>query len=169
MRIHQLAYDPVFFGTSGDNRFDAPGGEFGVLYVAQDMFGTFVETLGHETGKRLVALADLQRRGLAQIDTTRPVQLVDLTGPGLAQIGADDRLSSGPVAQAQRWSLALYNHPEQPDGIVYRSRHDPSRLCAALFERVRPILTVTVLGGLTDPSELGRLGLLLDEYKFGIK
>ena len=36
---------------------------------------------------------------------------------------------------AQRWSRALWEHPQQPDGIIYRSRHDPSKVCAALFDR----------------------------------
>ncbi len=169
LRIHRLKDDPVYFGGNGDNRFDAPAGEFAVLYVAEDMFGAFVETPGHDTGTRLIGLEDLQERGLAQIDTGGPVQLVDLTGPGLAQVGADARLCSGPIAMAQRWSLAFYNHPEQPAGILYHSRHEPSRRCAALFDRMRPTITASLLGGLTDAGQFGRLGLHLDQYNFGIK
>ena len=164
-----MGLDAIFFGTSGDNRFDAPGGEFGVLYVAQDMFGAFVETLGHKTGTRLIALADLQARGLAQINVARPLRLVDLTGSGLAQLAADNELASWPPEVAQRWSLAFHKHPDQPDGLLYRARHDPARLCAAIFNRAGVALTVTSLGGLADPGQLARLGLLLDEYKFGLK
>lgn len=31
LRIHRAGFDPIYFGRSGDARFDAPGGEYGVL------------------------------------------------------------------------------------------------------------------------------------------
>src|SRR5437762_11609857 len=49
-RIHNLQFDPLYFGSSGDNRFDAPASEYGVLYVGQDDYCAFVETIGHATG-----------------------------------------------------------------------------------------------------------------------
>jgi hypothetical protein len=71
-----------------------------------------------------------------KLDAARPLRLVDLTGPGLAQLGADARLWSGSIRIAQLWSQALFNHPEQPDGIYYLSRLNPARCCAAIFDRV---------------------------------
>jgi hypothetical protein len=126
LRIHRLGYEPVFFGRAGKSRFDAPGGEYGVLYAGVDAHCAFIETLGHETGVRVLNDIDVRMRGLARIETRRPLRLVDLTGAGLAHLGADERLCSGDYSVAQRWSLALWQHPARPDGLYHRSRHDPS-------------------------------------------
>lgn len=40
----------------------------------------------------------------------------------------------------QRWALALHRHPERPDGLYYRVRHDQSRIGIALFDRVGHVL-----------------------------
>jgi hypothetical protein len=29
-RIHRCQYEPLYFGRTGENRFDAPGGEYGI-------------------------------------------------------------------------------------------------------------------------------------------
>jgi hypothetical protein len=158
----------LYFGSSGNNRFDAPNQEYGVLYVSRDVFGAFIETFGHATGSNVVTMAELLRRGLARIEAGRPLRLVDLTGPGLARLSADGRLSTGDLDIAQRWSLALYNHPDQPDGICYRARHDPSRLAAALFERPDTAFQTVPLGSLAAPRNRRRLRRLLDTYQFGL-
>ena len=38
------------------------------------------------------------------------------------------------------WADALHDHPEQPAGILYPSRFDPSERCVALFDRAAPAL-----------------------------
>ena len=45
-RIHRVAKAPLYFGKSGASRFDAPAGEFGVLYVGRDAHCAFIETYG---------------------------------------------------------------------------------------------------------------------------
>ncbi|WP_267213256.1 RES family NAD+ phosphorylase [Chelatococcus asaccharovorans] len=49
MRIHRKGQGAVFFGPGvgrpPQNRFDAPGSEYGVLYAARRLEGAFVETL----------------------------------------------------------------------------------------------------------------------------
>lgn len=42
---------------------------------------------------------------------------------------------SGDHAPAREWALRLSLHPVQIDGILYPSRHDPSRENVALFGR----------------------------------
>jgi hypothetical protein len=69
---------------------------------------------------------------------------------------------------SQPWALALHQHPERPDGIRFRSRHDPSRLCAALFDRIAGDLTATVVGSLAEPRHATTLGEILDTYSFGL-
>jgi hypothetical protein len=87
MRIHPSADAPLYFGQAPRNRFDAPAGEFGVLYVAADAHGAFFETFGHETGVRFVTSAELGKRCLAVITPARALRLADLRGkasPGWA-------------------------------------------------------------------------------------
>ncbi|WP_437785808.1 RES family NAD+ phosphorylase [Sorangium sp. So ce1097] len=168
-RIHRLAHAPLFFGRSGDNRFDAPAGEFGVLYAGKDAHCAFIEVFGHATGARLVEQGELAARGLARIAARRPLRLVNLAGGGLARLGADARLTSGEsYAAAHRWALAIHDHPRRPDGIVYAARHDPSRVCAALFDRASADLEVTPLGSLADPAHAALLARVLDTYRFGL-
>jgi hypothetical protein len=169
VRIPRLAFAPLHFGRSGDNRFDAPAGEFGVLYVAKDERGAFIETFGHATGVRLVDHREIAARGLVRIVPRRPLRLVNLTGAGLARLGADARLTAGESYDPpHRWARAIHDHPTQPDGIVYTARHDPSRLCAGIFDRAAGGLTVVSLGSLADATNVALLAGLLDRYDFGI-
>lgn len=94
--------------------------------------------------------------------------VVDLVGAGLARIGADNRLSDGRYTTAQRWALAFHQHPNQPDGLRYRSRHDPSRIIVAMFDRVAPRLQASSLGALADPSNATILAEILDTYEFAL-
>ena len=50
LRVHWTAADPIRFSVGNANRFDAPGGEFGVLYTAADIEGAFVETVLRRNG-----------------------------------------------------------------------------------------------------------------------
>jgi hypothetical protein len=168
-RVHRIAYGPTFSGRSGDNRFDAPAGEFGVLYVGKDEHCAFVETFGHATGVRLVEQSELAARALARIEPKRPLRLVNLTGDGLARLGADARLTVGESYEvAHQWSLAIHAHPQKADGIVYNARHDPSRVCAAIFERVSLDLETKELGSLASPAHEALVAAILDTYRFGL-
>ena len=167
-RIHTAGRPPLHFGRDRRHRFDAPAAEFGVLYVGADESAAFVETFARSPGPSLVTWAALRARRLSRIEARRPLRLIDLTGAGLARIGADERLCAGDWAVAQRWSRALWGHPRKPDGILYRSRHDPSRQCAAIFDRARGVLRAQVLGSPADPARRDVLVRLLDTYGFGL-
>jgi RES domain len=168
VRIHRTRHLATFFGRSIDGRFDAPLGEHGVLYAAEDVYTAFVETFGQSTGVNTVTTTALAERSLSRVEVIRPLRLVDLTGPGLARIGADERLCSGEHEVAQRWAAAIWRHPSQPDGLLYRARHDPSRRCLALYDRAETAVRVTLLGGMLDPALSGTLGDILDTYAFGL-
>jgi hypothetical protein len=168
-RIHALKRDPVHFGREPRNRFDAPSGDFGVLYIAKDAHGAFIETFGHPTGVRFVTEKELGGRGLAVIAASRPLRLADLRAEGLARMGADGELTSGPDYDlSRRWARAIHGHPRKPDGILYRARHDPARACAAIFDRAQSVVTVKRLGGLRAPQHRRLLASILDTYKFGL-
>jgi len=168
-RIHALARDPLHFGREPLNRFDAPAGQFGVLYVAKDAHGAFIETFGHATGVRFVTEKEVRTRGLAVVAFRRPLRLADLRSEGLARMGADAELTSGPdYALSRRWALAIHDHPREPDGILYRARHDPARLCAAVFDRAQTVAASRTTGTLGARDHRALLADLLDTYKFGL-
>jgi hypothetical protein len=160
-RCHKVDRDAIFFGRSGDGRFDDPLSSFGVLYLGIDPECTFIEIFGQELGSRRLKADEFAGRTLPLISSTRPVALVDLTGPGLVHIGADARLFAGEHRISQRWSRAFFDHPSRPDGILYPARHDPSRKAIALFERDDRELWATPLG-------FDVLGRVLARYRFAI-
>lgn len=61
-----------------------------------------------------------------------------------------------------------FDAPSQPDGLLFRARHDPDRVCAALFDRVSGVLSEERMGSLWDPPHRRLLGRLLDHYDFGL-
>jgi hypothetical protein len=171
-RLHACHYGPIYFGRSGRNRFDAPGGSagiYGVLYAGADAHGAFVETYSSATGLNVISLSILRDACLAQVATVRPLDLVDLTGAGLVHIGADGQLCAGDRDPLwQRWAQALWAHPAAPDGLLYPARHDLSRRSVALFDRVEPLLNHHALGRLTDSHNAALLADILDTYHFGL-
>jgi len=168
-RIHRTRHPPLYFGRTPRNRFDAPAGEFGVLYVARDAHGAFIETFGHETGVRYVTETELAARSIAVISTRRALRLADLRGEGLARMGADAQLTSGPdYGLPRRWARAIHDHPRKPDGILYRARHDPARFCAAIFDRTEAQVRAAPMGRLDARRNRGVLADILTKYRFGL-
>ncbi len=142
-RCHRAARDAIFFNTGRLGRFNAPNGEYGVLYLGTDPFCAFVETFGqvmrrNDRGLRLISEHDLAERCLCRIDAKPgrgPFRLVDLTGAGLARLGADNRLNTTTTDRglpSARWPALK---------LLYRVRHDPARTGVALFDRVGDVLT----------------------------
>lgn len=139
-RLYRNNYDALHFGMTRRSRFDAPNGEFGVLYVARQIAGAFIETLVRD-GIRELSEERIESYQITGITVSRGLKLVDLAGKGLVRIGVDARLNTGDYRIAQRWSLAFFAHPDKPDGILYPSRHDPKQHLAALYDRTESLLT----------------------------
>lgn len=171
-RMHRCRHSALHFGSGGENRFDAPNGEYGVLYAGADPHCAFIETFGDVTnprGRIVVTWQALADRCLTRIAPSRPLKLVDLTGPGLARIGADARLSTGPHGVAQRWALALWQTHPYLDGILYRARHDPERTSAAIFDnRAAGILRALPPESLVEIDSAALIADLLDHYGIGL-
>lgn len=154
------------------HRFTYPrwrGGEdpYTVLYASIDYFGCMRETVLSVTGEiRHISqeLADSRRR--LRFSCKKNLILVDITGPGLAWIGADARLGCGGDRRiSQEWSLAFWE-TQWVDGVYYRSRLDPSRLCVALYsDRVQEVdlQLEEAVEGLTNLPEWREV---LGEYRF---
>jgi hypothetical protein len=168
-RFHNWTKEPLFFGRTAGNRFDAPDGSFGVLYVGFDEHCAFIETFGQSTGIRAVTRTALEQRHLAYLEITASLTLMDVASTGgLARIGADSGLFSGSHAVAQRWSAALRQHPTKPAGIVYPARHDSARKSCALFDLPNSAFAVTKSGSLLEPQHARLLATILDTYDFGL-
>jgi hypothetical protein len=164
VRSHQRHHAPLFFGRTGRSRFDAPAGEYGVIYVAATIDGAFVETFIRDLQVYVIADSSLRLRRLTTVKVRRRLRLVDLRGSGLRQIGADARLWTGDYLVSRRWALALYQHPAQVDGLYYCSRHDPRQYCAAIFDRAQSALEDGDSVCLADQEHAALLGRLLETY-----
>jgi RES domain len=133
-----------------------------------DEYGPFIESFGRVHGKRGVELSLLKTKNLSRIESDRALNLVDMTGKSLVLLGADARLASGDYRVAQRWAQALWQHPSQPDGLIYHSRHDYERVCGAIFDRTSKNLSEHNLGSLADQQNAQLLAALLDHYEFAL-
>ena len=166
-RVHQAKYNPIYFGSSGGARFDTPEG---IIYLGIDEYAGFRETIGRFSKYRLISSEELEKRRMSEVKSSKVLYLVDVTGKGLTLLEADARLLTGDYKIAQQWSKALQNHPSHPDGIYYRSRHDPSRFCLALYQvQTSSILQVENTYDFMDDDYLDRLAHILDEYEYGLK
>jgi hypothetical protein len=164
-RMHPEEYSALYFGKDRKNRFDDPRSEYGVLYVAEDEFGAFVETFLRNPKLTLVARDELVKRRLSEIEASADLSLVDLTGKGLQRAGVTGDISTAPHEETWALSRAIHEHPSRPDGIRYRLKHDLERIGIAIFDRVEVArLGVTSRGSLVDPSNAALLGKILDEY-----
>jgi hypothetical protein len=176
-RHYLKVYDPVFFGTSGNNRFDDPNcdpdkgsaGCFGVLYAGEDPACCLLESCGPTTRVPSVSGAFLDARAIARMELTEDLRFVDLVEPGgLISIGADNRLTTGPHKISQQWSAALRYHPSKPDGVRYRTRHAPERIAYAIYERPPSTFSVTSMGSFTDSANEDLFRQILKIYKIAI-
>jgi hypothetical protein len=174
-RIFPIKREPLYFGKRGLGRWDDPSRRFGVLYAAATPAGAFAERLLVRPGMLTqgvwisaqsvpVSAAALHQFGLAEVQITGRLRCIDLRGPGLAAIGADARLTSGPHRMSQQWSRPLFEHPQRPDGIVWRSRADPEQTAVALHERAQGTVNAIVRGRLADPRHADLLEAISARY-----
>lgn len=147
-RIHKTLHGPIWFGPGADqppaHRFDDPRGEYGVCYLATSRIGAFVETLLRDRPSRVVSEASLAHLAVSALTLLRDVRVVKAHDEGLVRLGTTAAVSGAKLefpdaapaqshGHAMAWSRALHDHPEAPEGIAYRSSHDDSLPCIALF------------------------------------
>jgi hypothetical protein len=171
MRIHSRTRNALWFGPARGcppiHRFDDPAGRFRVGYFGTTVEVCFAETFLRNPPVRILALGDLTSRAIATLEVRRDLRLAPIHGSNLAWLGVTGELASaGDYAGSQLWSRALWEHMEQPDGILYRSRHDDSALCVALYERAKDGLATVQDQSLSeDPRQLARL---MKRYDVGL-
>lgn len=166
-RVYHAAWGPIFFGPGPGKppafRFDSAKGAFGVLYASPSADGALVETLLRRPARRFVdGPAEITPRLLSILEADHPLRLVRAWGDGLSRLGTTAALSTGPYTSSQVWADALFEHPDQPDGIAFASRHNNQEICVALFERAS--LTLKVVATQPLLSILSQVGALLDRH-----
>jgi hypothetical protein len=163
-RIHRTIHNWRYFGRNKCERFDDPLGVFGVLYGSTTAEAAFAEVFLRQLAKMSVAQVDLQARAISTFNA-RPLRCVELTGSGLRKLSCDNRISTEkPYQTTSLWSRALFLHPQRPDGLVYRSRHNPRFRCLALFDRCDTKLTEVRFEPLMDPPRRTWCSVQLDRY-----
>lgn len=171
LRIHDRRRDSLWFGPAPGsppvNRFDDPEGHYRVCYLGTTMEACFAETFLRNPPVRILSLADLSVRCVTTFEVIRAGRLVQMHGPGLARTGATAGVTAGPsYVTSQSWARAVWAHADSPDGLIYRSRHDDSSFCIALFDRAKGVVAASGSVGLaSDPLVLGRL---LKRYSLGL-
>ena len=148
--------------------FDSTTASYGICYLGESIEVTFIESFGRQLGVNFISQEFIKTRNLFEIKSDRSMVFVDLFGAGLAKLGIDSRISSGGDYSVSRaWCEAIYNHPEEVDGIRYFSRHDNTRLCCGIFQRENVRLEEKNLENLID-YDCNKLAEILDIYDFGI-
>ena len=163
--------DPLGFGKArsrfADPRPLSPTERFGVLYLGQSPEVSFVEAVLRDdavgtVGPFPLAWSELESWNLAEISSTERLNLVDLRGAGMMRLRMpSDALRGSDHGPGMQWSLALYQHPELPDGILYHSRLN-EMVCVAIYDRAVAKLHCNKILRVVDYS---RLHEILAKYR----
>lgn len=167
--------DGLGFGKN-ESRFSDPRDlsaqeRFGVLYVGSTLKVCFVETILRDRrnriiGELLLAEQEIADRDYIEIEVIDDLRLVDLRNDNPLRMGIPSDVVGGSDQRlARQWSLALHNHPAEPDGILYPSRLN-EEINLAVFERAIPKLSVSERNHLMDISGLDDI---LDLFQVAIK
>jgi hypothetical protein len=92
-------------------------------------------------------------------ETTRPLQLLDLTGLWPTRAGASTAICSGTRGRTRRWSRVIYEAWPEIDGLRYSASMNAGEPAVALYERAEDALPGRPLFNrqLSDPLMLTML------------
>jgi hypothetical protein len=173
-RIHRTTSGPLFFNRRSASstvfRFDASNDEFGVLYAGLSFAACMAETVirnrfEHGSLPLIIDQAELETRSLSTLGLTSPraLRLADFTQPLFSLGGSGQILAISDYRVPNMWSSAVYAHPENVDGIYFRSRF-AAEPCVALYERAG----ITTRGNAVPLMDAPELGPFLDKYGIGL-
>lgn len=178
-RCHKLntSYSAVSYNfTPKGDRFNAPNGEYGVLYMGCDPHCSFIETygsgmVGEMSELRSISESELSERCICKvelIEDARPLQLVNAaTGYGLSRLRIDGRISTAKEREITRqWAMAFWKHPQRPDGIYYTACNDPSRQSVVIFNRAGDVFRPSCRQNILRDAQ--QLADILDYYDVAI-
>lgn len=141
IRVHHVTRSAVFFGpTPGarpNNRFDAPNGEYRVLYASDRLEGAFVETVLRRPKGRVLRRDYVNERAWSILRLERPVFLAKAYDEGLQAYEVDaGELGTDNYIASRAFSLDIHIKFPKIHGLAYRSRYNNGEICYALFDRI---------------------------------
>ena len=150
-------------------RFDAPAGEYAILYANDDKVAAFNECYAE---KRRRLEKEHEDWHLVMISPERELPVVNLKDDRtLSTLGLDARISVGDNYEAcQAWGLAFHDSWPEACGITYAARWGGvETMNVALFpERCDNAFTVQSLGKLRDPQLEGLVLEAADRYNLTV-
>lgn len=166
-RIYNSRFpDPLGLGKTrsrfSDPRRRSPESRFGVLYLGSSLKVCFLEALLRDerdglVGDYLMDERELDRGRFAQVEVREELIVLDLTGDAPVRMGIpSDVARSSKQALARRWSLAIYEHPAQVDGICYPSRLN-GEVNLAIYDRAVRKLAIAETAPLREAPGLARV------------
>lgn len=162
-RVHQTALGPVWFGRGRRFRFDDPEQVFGVAYFGESPAVSVLEVLVRGSARCAVDQAEWEARSVSRVHLGEKLRMLQFEGDRLPVFGVGvERASAAGYAECQRLSAELHREHPDIDGIQYRSRWDPTKLCWAVFDRASPKIARTDASEPLAGSALG--DEVLDAY-----
>ena len=162
----QFAATPLGCGF-GPSRFSSPSNAFKVIYLGQTMATAIAETVIRDRFEavspalRVLDLSEISTWAVAELHTSVPLRLLDLTEVGALRLGLNTDAVGAKAHQAgQAFSEALHAQFSDIDGIQFLSRLTRGR-CMAVYERsIAPCLKAKGVVGLEQAVSL--TGILVD-------
>jgi len=165
--------DPLGYGLS-PSRFSDPRRRlatlFGVYYAGATFEVAFLETIVRDTknqnpGTLLIGSSELDRYVHVEIKVREPLGMVDLRAGNATKMGIPtDAVRAHSHHHGRRMSLALYTHPDTPDGIYYPSRLNQDENIAVYDRAVQKLAA----GPTRRLSQCPELASVLDRYRIAI-
>lgn len=121
-------------------RFDSPDKSFGTLYCARDFKTCFLETVVRDRPTLRIPGNEYDSRSVVflLLDTSQ-LDLVPLYGKAITQMRLDSAdLLGKDYGFTQTLAKDIHDHPDAPDGMIYRARFDTDSLAIVLFDRAIP-------------------------------
>lgn len=113
----------------------------------------------------LLPQKDLAAWTLAGIASQTSLRLLDLRGSGMMRLRMpSDALRGADHTLGTQWSLAVHQHPDRVDGIVYNSRLN-EMICVAVHDRAVPKLQCT---SIVDLKSYVGLADILNKYRIAL-
>ena len=143
---------------------------FGVYYAGSTFEVAFLETIVRDTknlnpGTLLLSSRELQRYVHVEIVVREPLELADLRAGNAITMGIPtDAIRARSHREGQRTSLALYVHPDRPDGICYSSRLNQHENIAVYDRAIHKLSP----GPTRRLSRCPELAPVLDRYRIAV-
>ena len=123
------------------SRWSSPSGAFKVIYIAEDLETALAETVIRDrfeavpTAGRIISLSEITGKAIAEIDSKRGLNVLDLTRTGPLKLGiSTDAVGAKAHKEGQVFSEKLHYTASAVDGILFESRLTGG-WCIAVYER----------------------------------